>query len=48
MNRKASVKKGDVSGVLSEDEEDYLDLLLIDEVCEKVDDNDEHFNPSNC
>ena len=34
-------------GVLSE-EEDYLDLLLNDEVYEDVDDNDENFNPSNC
>ena len=34
-------------GVLSE-EEDYLDLLLNDEVYEDVDDNDKNFNPSNC
>ena len=39
---------GDVLGVLSEEEEDYLDLLLNDEVCEDEDDNDENFNPSNC
>ena len=39
---------GDVLGVLSEEEEDYLDLLYNDEVCEDVDGNDENFNPSNC
>lgn len=38
---------GDVSGVLSEKEEDYLEMLS-DEVCEDVDDNYENFNNSNC
>ena len=38
----------DMLGDLSEEEEDNLELLLNDEVCEDVDDNDENFNPSSC
>lgn len=32
---------------LPDEEEDYLDLMLNDEVCEDVEDKDENFNPSN-
>lgn len=39
---------GDVSSVFFPyEEEDYLALLLNDEICEDVDDKDENVNPSN-
>lgn len=37
----------DFDGILSEDEEDYLDLLLTGGLSEEADDQDETFEPSN-
>lgn len=37
----------DFDGILSEDEEDYLDLLLTGGLSEEADDQDKTFEPSN-
>ena len=47
MNNSSKVDLGDVSGVVSEDEESYLDVLLNNEVFEYVHNKDENSSPSN-